>query len=63
MGAKEWPLSKQWYVGHDCDRCKRAATNGVFNEPDEVRHRRDDPKNHLWPQKAMATREAIGDGR
>ena len=42
MGAKEWPLSKQWYVAVNCRRCKRAATNGVFNEPDEVRHRRDE---------------------
>lgn len=41
MPAKEWPLSKQWYVDHDCDRCKRAASNGVFYEPDEVRHRRE----------------------
>ncbi len=40
--AKDWPLSKRWNVAHDCDRCKRASANGVFYEPDEVRHRRDE---------------------
>ena len=42
MAANDWTRSKMWNVAHDCNRCKRAAGNGVFYEPDEVRHRRDE---------------------